>query len=110
MMLDDLIEKMATEFKTDPRNSTFVSESMLLASVAEEVGKQISTVELREVIAAYLNGEMDETQEVIYDGAIYASGLAARHCFSDDPEDDIDYEIDWQEQNDGSYLAEVSPN
>ena len=110
MTLNDLVEKMAAEFKADPRNSTFVGESILLASVAEEVGKEISIDQLREVIAAYLNGDVDEDQEVIYDGAVYACGLAARHCFSDDPEDDIDYEIDWLEQNDGSYVAEVRPN
>lgn len=110
MSLNDLVEKLAAEFKADPRNKIFVSEAMLLASVAEETGKSIAVDKLRGVISAYLGGDMDDELEAIYDGAVYACGLAARHCFNDDPEDDIDYEVDWQEQNDGSYIAEVRPS
>jgi len=46
----------------------------------------------------------------IYDGAVCACGSAARQCFRDDPEENIDYEIDWLEQDDGSIIAEVRPN
>jgi len=110
MSLTTLVEKMTAEYKADPRNKIFVSEEMLLASVAEETGNSIDAEKLREVIAAYLSGDLDEELEAIYDGAVYACGLSARHCFNDDPEDDIDYEVDWQERGDGSYIAEVRPN
>jgi hypothetical protein len=110
MSLTELIEKLVTEHKADPRNKIFISEEILLASATEETGKKVSADQLRKVISAYLNGDMDEKLEVIYDGAVYGCGLSARHCFNDDPEDDIDYEIDWQEQVDGSYIAEVRPN
>ena len=70
----------------------------------------VSAAQIRKVIAAYLSGDMDGKLEAIYDGAVYACGLSAKHCFNDDPEDDIDYEIDWLEQSDGSFVAEVRPN
>lgn len=109
-MLMSLIDSLSAEFKKDPRNKVFVSEQILLASAAEETGKKVTPSQLRKVIASYISGDMDEKMEAIYDGAIYSCGLAARHCFSDDPEDDIDYEISWIEDSDGSYTAEVSPN
>ena len=110
MSLIELIEKLASDFKADPRNKIFVDEEMLVASATEETGKKVSVAKLRKVIAAYLNGNMDDKLEAIYDGAVYACGLSARHCFNDDPDDDIDYEVDWQEQEDGSYIAEVRPS
>ena len=73
-------------------------------------GGAVSAAQIRKVIAAYLSGNMDGKLEAIYDGAVYACSLSAKHCFNDDPEDDIDYEIDWLEQSDGSFVAEVRPN
>ena len=110
MSLNEMVEKLASEFKADPRNKISVNEEMLIASATEETGKNVTAAKLRKVIAAYLSGDMDEKLEAIYDGAVYACGLSARHCFSDDPDDDIDYEVDWQKQEDGSYIAEVRPS
>ena len=108
--LVDACRELATEYKADPRNKIFVSEEMLIASATEETGTKVSAAKLRKVIAACLSGDMDDEFQAIYDGAAYACGLSARHCFNDDPDDDIDYEIDWQEQEDGSYIAEVRPS
>lgn len=110
MSLNALVEKLTTDYKTDPRNKIFVNEEMLIASVTEETGNEVTAEDLRNVIAAFLSGDMSDSQESIYDGAVYACSLSARHCFNDDPEDDVDYEIDWQEQADGSYVAEVRPS
>jgi hypothetical protein len=110
MALQDLLANLASDFKADPRNKIFVTEEMLVASATEETGTKVSAARLRKVIAAYLSGDMDDEFQAIYDGAVYACGLAARHCFNDDPDDDIDYEVGWQEQEDGSYIAEVRPS
>jgi hypothetical protein len=110
MSLNALVEKLTAEYKANPRNKIFVNEEMLIASATEETGSEVTAEELRDVVAAFLSGDMDGSQESIYDGAVYACGLSARHCFNDDPEDDIDYEIDWHEQTDGSYVAEVRPS
>ncbi len=109
MSLEKLITELAEQFKAQPRNKVFVQEQILLVAVAEETSKDISTEELRSVISSFLAGELDDETEPLYDGAVYACSMAARHCFSDDPEDDIDYIVDWLEQDDGSFVAEVSP-
>lgn len=110
MSLEELVVELARSFKEDPRNKVLVQEQLLLASVAEETGNDISAEKLRTIISAFQAGELDEESEALYDGAVYACGMAARHCFNDDPEDDIDYIIDWLEQEDGSYVAEVRQN
>ena len=110
MSLSVLVDKLQTEYKADPRNKIFINEEMLIASVSEETGNEVTAEDLRVVIAAFLSGDMDDSQQSIYDGAVYACSLSARHCFNDDPEDDVDYEIYWQEQTDGTYVAEVRPS
>ena len=107
MSLNVLVLKLATKYKANPRNKIFVDEEMLIASATEEAGNEVTKKILRKVISAFITGDMDETQQAIYDGAVYACSQSAKHCFNDDPEDDVDYEIDWQEQKDGSYVAEV---
>lgn len=109
MSVEEKIVELAKEFKKGPGNKIYIQEEILLASVAEETGKNIAASQLRTIIAAWLSGELDEESEALYDGAAYACSMAARHCFNDDPEDDADYVIDWLEQEDGSYVAEVRP-
>lgn len=108
--LSSMMKALVDEYKADPRNKIFVSEEILVASASEETDKIIDSSQFREVISNYLSGDIDEEQESIYDGAVCACGSAARQCFGDDPEEDIDYEIDWLEQDDGSVIAEVRPN
>ena len=109
MSLKILVDALAAEYKKDPRNKIFVTEEILLSSVAEEIGEAITLEQLREVISAFLSGDMDENLESIYDAAVYSCSLSAQHCFNDDPEDEIDYEIDWLENDDGAYVAEIRP-
>jgi hypothetical protein len=49
----------------------------------------------------------------IYDAAIYSCSQLAKACFGEDPEDDdeeVDHEVSWVENDDGSYTAEVRPS
>ena len=114
MSLDGLVEKIVKEFREDPRNKVFVQESVLLASVEEEVGEKISTEELRSIVSKFQEGELEEgEEEEKYDAAIYACSVVAGMCFGDDPEDEdeeVDYEISWLEEDGGEYTAEIRPN
>lgn len=108
--MSDLFDEIVSTFKSDPRTKVFASEELLIESVQEETNKKISTSQLRSIIYKYISGDMADKDEVVYDGAVAICGALARNCFSEDPEEDIDYEIDWLEQDDGSYIAEIRPN
>ncbi len=114
-MFAELIDKIIDEYKADPRNKVFIDENTLLASAIEETGNDISVDQLRKAIKNFLSGEMEDDDYSIYDGAIYACGVASNNCFGDpsEHEDDddysVDYEIDWIENDDGSFCAEIRP-
>lgn len=115
-MFAELIDKIIDEYKADPRNKVFIDENTLLASAIEETGNDISVDQLRKAIKNFLSGEMEDDDYSIYDGAIYACGVASNNCFGDpsahEDDDDysVDYEIDWIENDDGSFCAEIRPN
>lgn len=112
-MFAELIDKIIDEYKTEPRNKIFIDENTLLAAAIEETGNEISVEQLRSAISNFLSGEMDGDDYSIYDGAIYACAVASNNCFGnpDEHEDDddysVDYEIDWIENDDGSFTAEI---
>ena len=86
--LDDLIEKVLVKFKSDPRNKVYADQKLLQASVHEEMGKEISPEELKQIIHGYEEGELEGDDEEIYDAAVYCCGLLARRCVGDDPDDE----------------------
>jgi Double zinc ribbon len=109
--MEELIENLVTECKNAPRNKVFVPENLLIISIKEETGSEIDAENFRALIQRYENGEMGDDDESIYDGAVYVCGQVAKRCFLDDPDaDDIDYDISWIENNDGSFSAEVRPS
>lgn len=104
---NDMADKIIAEFKSDPRNKVFVGFETLLASAKEETSKKIKGEKLSTVINNYQTGDLDSDDEAIYDGAVAICGYVARNCFGDNPDDDIDYEIEWAEEDDGTYTAVV---
>tara|TARA_Y100000294_G_scaffold171580_1_gene185243 strand:- start:95 stop:313 length:219 start_codon:yes stop_codon:yes gene_type:complete len=65
---------------------------------------------LREVINAYLGGDLGSGEQDIYDGAVYACSSAAKLCFAENPDDEdeeVDCSISWIEGADGEFSAEV---
>jgi len=106
----ELADKIIAEFKDDPRNKVFVSADALVASACEETGMKVKGAELAKVIDNYLSGDLDDKSVSIYDGAVAICGYVARSCFGDNPDDDLDYEIDWIQEDDGTYTAEVRPS
>ena len=112
-MLEMLAQKIIDNYKADPRNKVFVEESVLISAVAEETGQEVTAYRLREVVAAWQNGELADFEREIYDGATYACAYIARKCFSENPEDedlDVNYEISWVESVSGALVAELRPN
>ena len=115
-MFAELIDKIIDDYKADPRNKVFIDEGTLLAAANEETGNGISVDQLRNAIKNFLSGEMEDDDYSIYDGAIYACAVASNNCFGDpaEHEDDddysVDYEIDWIENDDGSFTAEIRPS
>lgn len=106
-MFDVLVEQFVDEYKKSPRNKIHVKENLLLASVKEETGNETSSEELRDIVAKYIDGTLDEGEESIYDAAVYSCGLLARSCLGGDPEVDVDYELEWIINSDLSVTAEV---
>lgn len=105
----DLFNGIVEEFKADPRNKIFASEQLLIMSVTEETGKQINAVEFRKVINKFLAADMTDKDYEIYDGAVAVCGELARSCFGTDPDEDVDYEIEWWEDDDRSFSAVIRP-
>lgn len=112
-MFAELIDKIIDEYKVNPKNKIFIDEYTLLSSAIEETGNKISIDQMRSAIKNFLSGDMDGDDYSIYDGAIYACAVASNNCFGDPAkyEDDdyysVDYEIDWIQNDDGSFCAEI---
>jgi hypothetical protein len=112
-MFADLIDKVIDDFKADPRNKIAIDEDTLLASSIEETGYPITRDQLRASISNFLSNNMDGDDYSVYDGAIYACSVAANHCFGDPVayEDDdyysVDYQLNWIQNSDGSFTAEI---
>ena len=113
-MFADLIDEVIEQYLLNPRNKLYLSEDVLLASAIEESGVEVTARNLRESIRNYIKDEQDGDDYLIYESAIYACSVAANHCFGDqeslDEEDySVSYEINWIEDDDGSFCAEVRP-
>ena len=107
MNFEERAKAIISEFRKNPRNKIFIDFDTLLASASEETGNDVTSDKLKEVIQAYLDGECDEEKESIYDGAVYACGYLARHCLGEDPDEDVDYDIEWITEDDGTFTAQV---
>lgn len=110
--LDELIQKISDEFHRDPRNKVFASQDILIASVKEEKGEDISVDRLSSIVSSYLEGQVEGDEQEIYDAAVYSCGVLARKCFADDPEDEdaeVDYEISRIWNEDVLIAAEIRP-
>ncbi len=104
-----LADNVIVDFKKEPRNKVFVNFSTLLASAIEEIGREITGEDLSTAIDDYQLGDLDDESEAIYDGAVAICGYIARSCFGGDPDDDIDYDIQWIQEDNGEFTAEVRP-
>ena len=112
-MFANLIDAVIDEYFLNPRNKVYLKEDVLLASSMEESGVKVTARNLRESIRNYIKDEQDGDDYLIYESAIYACSVAANHCFGDQEslEEDysVSYVINWIEDDDGSFCAEVRP-
>jgi hypothetical protein len=110
--LDQKIKKIVDNFREDPRNKVFASEDVLILGIQELCRVEITSEKLREIIDQFEDGKLSGEGLDLYDGAVYPCYTLARLCFSEDPEDEdeeVDSQITWLENEDGSYVAEVRP-
>jgi hypothetical protein len=110
MTLIMLVDEIISDFKESPRNKVFVPIAVLCESASEELGKKVSVDKLTKVISDYIAGNLSEKNEAYYDGAVAVCGEVARRCFGDGPDDDVDYEISWIENDDDTFSAEIRPS
>jgi hypothetical protein len=106
----EISDLIANDYKKDPRNKTYATEELILASILEETGELISAASLHGLIDQYQSGELSSIDEEKYDAASYRCGVLARKCFAEDPEDEdaeVDYEIFWLVNDDNSISAEI---
>ena len=106
----EIADLIAKKKKKDPRNKTYATEELILASILEETGELISAASLHGLIDQYQSGELSSIDEETYDAASYGCGVLARKCFAEDPEDEdaeVDYEIFWLVNDDNSISAEI---
>jgi hypothetical protein len=112
-MMEKELDEIAEEFKSDPRNKVFASQDLLLKSVFEETGRNITAEDLSRVIQDIENGDMNTGAEEVYDALTYCCGVLAKKCFSNNPEDEdeeVDFEVTFLEGNSGIISAEIRPN
>jgi len=84
MTFDQLVKDIVTEFRADPRNKVFASESLLLASVEEGTGEKISSEQLRALVEGHQSGSLDGDDLEILDRAVYVCDVLASCKFSSD--------------------------
>ena len=111
--LSEIIEKISDEYRKDPRNKVFAPQELLIASAKEEMDEDISAETLIKIVSTFQDGNISGDDQERYDAIVYGCGLLARKCFADDPEDEdaeVDYQISWIENGDGSISAEIRPN
>jgi len=102
--LEDHVNYLVTNFKKDPRNKVHVGEDILLLSLKKQQGLEITGIELAELVLGYISGKLDDAQIEIYDAATAVLYEVANCCFGeDDGEDDIDFQIDWADDDDGMF-------
>ena len=110
MTLIMLVDEIISEFKDSPRNKVFVPMAVLCESASEELGKKVSAEKLARIISEYVAGNLTEKNEAIYDGAVAVCGEVARRCFGEGPDDDVDYEVSWIENDDVTFAAGIRPS
>lgn len=112
-MLDQLVEDVVKVFCADPKNKVFATEDMLLASIKEEAGVDMTAEQLHSLIDNFSSGSLEDDEYETYDAAVYVCSVLASQCFGEDPDDEdeeVDYAISWIENSDGTYSAEVRPD
>lgn len=111
-MLDQLVENVVKEFRAEKRNKVFATEDMLLASIKEEAGVEMTPEQLHALIDSYNSGSLGDDEYEMYDAAVYVCSVLAKQCFGEDPDDEdeeVDYVLSWVDSSDGTYSAEIRP-
>ena len=106
-MLQEMLQCIVVDFKQHPRNKVFLPWEAMLQSVKEELGREVSSEELKASFIKVLEGGATEEDDQLYDAAISPIGDLATHCFfQGDYDKGYSYSILEQEWG---FVAEIRP-
>ncbi|MBK5940788.1 hypothetical protein [Halochromatium roseum] len=101
MNQDDILEKIVTEFRSDPRNKIIIDGKDLAAFASEEVGQEVTLDQLCKAVSSFEEGEAEEEDESLVDAATALCHQVADRCWGecldedDDEWEEVDISTEW---------------
>ena len=115
---DDIVDKLVTENRQDPRNKIIIDGHDLSAFASEELDTSVTVSTLLQAVSAHKNGTSDEKVQALVDAATALCHQAADRvwgeCFDreEDEWEEIDISTDWitePEPGEGDLRVVVRP-
>ena len=115
---DDIVDKLVTENRKDPRNKIIIDGEDLSAFAFDELGVVVTTSKLTQAVEAYKNGTPNEDHQRTIDAATALCHQVADRvwgeCFNreEDEWEEIDISTDWitePEPGEGDLRVVVRP-
>lgn len=93
---DDIVDKLVTENRQDPRNKIIIDGHDLSAFASEELDTSVTVSTLSQAVSAHKNGTSDEKDQALVDAATALCHQVADRVWGEclDREDDEWEEID----------------
>lgn len=98
---DDILEKIVTEFRADPRNKIIIDGKDLAAFASEEVDQEVTLEKLCKAVSSFEEGEAEEEDESLVDAATALCHQVADRCWGecldeyDDEWEEVDISTEW---------------
>lgn len=108
MSQEEIIAKIANDFKEEPRNKIFISSEDLCLFVSEELGRELSAESLAKAVATFEDGEATEADENIVDAATSLCHQVSNRCWGEclDADEDewseVDISTEWSDYDSGT--------
>jgi len=103
MNQEELISKIVSEYKNEPRNKIAISCKDLCLYASEELGHQLSSKGLANAVASFENGAATEADESIIDAATSLCHQVSNRCWGEcidadeDEWEDVDISTEWSD-------------
>lgn len=104
MSQDDVVNKIVSEFREDPRNKIIINAHDLAIFANEEVGREVSIEELCKSISSIEDGTAEENEEALLDAATALCHEVADRCWGECVDEDDD---EWEEVDIGTEWSNV---
>ena len=103
MSQDDIVDKLVTEYKNDPRNKIIIEAAYLVAFAKEETGNEVTLITLCNAISSYEDGSASSEDEALVDAATALCHQVADRCWGecidedDDEWEEVDISTEWSD-------------